>query len=371
MQNVRIGVIGIGNMGSAHARWILEGKVPRAELTAICDPNGERLQTRPEVRHFTTSDELFASGLVDAVVIATPHFSHTPIGIAALKAGLHVMLEKPISAHKADCERLIAAHTNPKQVFGAMFQLRTDPEYTKIRELIQSGELGPIKRITWIATHWFRSDAYYASGSWRATWAGEGGGVLLNQCPHQLDLFQWMFGMPTKIRAHCGLGRYHNIEVEDDVSAWMQFEDGATAMFITSTGESPGTNRLEISCDRGRVVYEDNTLSFQRTEIPVSEFCKTSPLGFAPPPAWDVRIPLPPAVTNEKHVFVLRKFVEAILDGAPLIAPAEEGINSVELANAFLLSSMQDRTVDLPMDSKEYEAHLKSLIETSDGGKTS
>ena len=371
MDKVRIGVIGIGAMGGSHAKWIRERQVPGAELAAVCDIDAAKLLGFQGIPGYESSAELIRSREIDAVVIATPHYSHTTIGIDALEQGLHVMVEKPISAHKADCERLIAAHTNKAQVFGAMFQLRTDPEFTKIRDLIHAGELGPIQRINWTATQWFRSEAYYASGTWRATWAGEGGGVLLNQCPHQLDLFQWMFGMPARVRAHCNLGRYHNIEVEDDVTAYMQYEDGHTATFITSTGESPGTNRLEIACDRGRLLYENGELSFSRTEMPVSEFSKTSKLGFAPPPAWDVRIPIAPASTSPKHVTVLQNFVDAILKGTPLIARAEEGIRSVELANAFLLSSMTDRTVELPMDGAEYEAHLDKLIAGSGAGKQS
>ncbi|MGI8907324.1 MAG: Gfo/Idh/MocA family protein [Candidatus Sumerlaeaceae bacterium] len=361
MDKVRIGVIGIGAMGSAHANWLRDGNVPGAELAAVCDPSPERLKSLHGIPGYESSAELIRSGEVDAVVIATPHYSHTSIGIDALQHGLHVMMEKPISVHKADCERLIAAHKNPQQVFGAMFQLRTDPEFTKIRSLIISGELGSIKRVNWIATQWFRSDAYYASGTWRATWAGEGGGVLLNQCPHQLDLFQWMFGMPARVRAHCTLGRYHSIEVEDDVTAYMEYPDGRTAVFITSTGESPGSNRLEIACDRGRLLYENGELQFARTEVPVSEFCRKSKLGFAPPPAWDVKIPLAIPGAGAKHVGILQNFVDAILTGAPLIAPAREGIHSVELANTFLLSSMQGRTIELPLNAIEYEEHLEKL----------
>lgn len=363
MNKVRIGVIGMGVMGASHAKWIQEGKVAGAELTAVCDGTASRLTLFPGIAQFSTSDDLIASGLVDAVVVATPHYSHTTIGCAALERGLHVMLEKPISVHKADCERLIAAHKDPAQVFSAMFQQRTDPQFAKIREMIHSGELGTIQRINWIATQWFRTASYYASGTWRATWAGEGGGVLMNQFPHQLDLFQWMFGMPARVRAHCGFGRYHDIEVEDDVTAFLEYPDGHTAVIITSTGEFPGTNRLEIACDRGRLLLENNALTFTRTEVPVSEFCRTSTGSFVGPPVENIEIPLDAPVREfgEKHVDLMRNFVDAIQTGAPLIARAEEGIHSVELANAFILSSVQGRTVDLPMDSHEFEQLLETL----------
>jgi predicted dehydrogenase len=274
MKNIRIGIIGLGSMGGFHARSILENKIPGLQLTAVTDVVPARAALFPEIKFFPTPEEMIDSGAVDAVLIVTPHFSHTPIGIAALKAGLHVMVEKPISVHKADAERLIAAHTNPQQVFAAMFNQRTDPYYVAIREMVRDGTLGPIRRINWIITNWFRTAAYYASGSWRATWQGEGGGILLNQCPHNLDLFSWMFGQPRRVRAFCGFGRYHDIEVEDDVTAYLEYADGTTAAFITSTGEAPGTNRLEVAAENGRLVMENDRLILTENEVPMSEFSR-------------------------------------------------------------------------------------------------
>jgi len=353
---VRFAVIGVGGMGSHHARTIAGGLVPNGHLAAVCDIEAS-MDAFPEARSFRTSDDLLESGEADAVVIATPHYSHTTIGIAALQAGLHVLVEKPISVHKADCERLIAAHTNPKQVFSAMFNQRTDPCYLKLRQLIQMGELGVIRRICWIITDWFRTQAYYNSGGWRATWSGEGGGVLLNQCPHQLDLWQWLFGMPRKVRAFCQLGRYHDIEVEDNVTAYLEYENGTTGTFITSTGEAPGTNRLEVVGDRGRVVVENGKILFTRNEIPMDEFCRTNPGGFSQPPVWNIEVPLQGSATQ--HLGIMNNFTEAILEGKKLIAPAREGIHSVELANAMLMSSFENRTIELPMDGSAYETILK------------
>jgi predicted dehydrogenase len=360
MTSVRIGIIGLGNMGASHAASIQAGKVPRLGLTAVTDVDGTRAARVSGVKAFASADELIASGSVDAVLIATPHYSHTTIGINALKAGLHVMVEKPVSVHKADAERLLAAHTHPRQVFAAMFNQRTDHYYLKLRQLIQSGELGKLRRVNWIITNWFRTEKYYASGGWRATWAGEGGGVLLNQCPHNLDLFQWLFGMPARVRAFCGWGRYHPIEVEDDVTAYLEFPDGATAVFITSTGEAPGTNRLEITAERGKIVYENDRILFLRNETPMSEFSRTSPLAFAAPETWTVEIPAKDH--GGQHNEILKNFTDAILDGVPLISPAAEGIHSVELANAMLMSAWTDQTIALPLDGKQYERLLKAKI---------
>jgi predicted dehydrogenase len=357
---VRLGIAGVGNIGSAHARSIMEGSTPGMRLVAVCDGNPARLGAAAEVRVFAKSPEMIRSGEVDAVLVATPHYSHTGIGID----GLHLLLEKPISVHKRDCERLIAAHQRREgQVFAAMFNQRTDPFYLKIREMIRGGELGEIRRIQWTITDWFRTAAYYSSSGWRATWAGEGGGILLNQCPHNLDLFQWMFGMPARVRAFCGFGRYHDIEVEDDVTAYMEFANGATAVFVASTGEAPGSNRLEIAAERGRLVYENDQLIFTRNEAPMSEFSRAAAQGFAKPAATVIVLPV--SGHGDQHAGILRNFADAILHGAPLIAPAEEGIHSVELANAMLYSTFTGKTVELPLDGVAYERHLQELIATS------
>jgi predicted dehydrogenase len=364
MKKVRIGIIGLGNMGKYHADYLLQGKVNRCELTAVASGTASKLEKYKPLRTFDSGEKLIQSGEVDAVLIATPHYSHTTLGIEAFKAGLHVMVEKPISVHKADCERLIAAaRANPKLVFGAMFQLRTEPRYKKLKQLIDSGELGQIVRVNWIITDWFRTEAYYASGGWRATWKGEGGGALLNQCPHQLDLLQWLVGMPSCIRAFCQFGRYHNIEVEDNVTVFMEYPNGATGVFITSTGEAPGTNRFEIAGDRGKIVLEAGRMTFTRNEVSMRDFSKTAKTGFARPDLWNVEIPVENAPAQ--HATVMQNFVEAILDGVTLIVPGAEGTHSVEIANAALYSTWTKQTVELPLDGAAYEKALQKQIAES------
>lgn len=364
MDEVRFGIIGVGGMGTSHSRKFRSGEIQRARLVAVCDIEPERLEPFKDLKTFTDSRELIRSGEVDAVLIATPHYDHTTIGIDAFENGLHVLVEKPISVHKADAQRLIDAWKRSNdRVFGAMFQLRTEPCYKKVKQLISSGELGKIQRIAWVVTAWYRTEAYYASGGWRATWKGEGGGVLLNQCPHNLDLFQWFFGMPSRCRAFCGFGKYHDIEVEDEVTAYFEFPDGATGVFIASTGEAPGTDRLEIAGDRGKLVYESGKLTFTRNEVPTSTFTRTSPERFSRPEVWNVEIPL--RDTKHGHAVITQSFVDAILDGTPLIAPGEEGIRSVELANAMLYSAFTNNTVELPIDAAAYEQKLQQLIAES------
>jgi predicted dehydrogenase len=362
---LRMGIVGLGNMGTAHAATILAGKAPGLELTAVCDVNPVRIEAYPQLQRFADSSAMLKSGVIDAVLISTPHYAHTTIGIEALKLGLHVLVEKPISVHKADCERLIAAYKNKgkKQVFAAMFNQRTDSIYQKIRQMVQGGELGKIRRINWIITDWFRTEAYYASGGWRATWSGEGGGVLLNQCPHNLDLYQWIFGMPAKVRGFCQLGRYHNIEVEDDVTAYMEYPDGTTAVLITSTGEAPGTNRLEITGERGKLVMENGKISFIRNEMGMSQFSETTTGSYGRPETWNVEIPV--EQKGEQHLGILKNFTNAILHGEKLLSPAPEGIHSVELGNSILMSSLTGETVEIPFSGAKYEKILKKLIATS------
>ena len=362
---MKLGVVGLGNMGTNHAKMLVEGQIAGAELGAVADRNEDRREQYPEAKHFITGDEMIASGEIDGIVIATPHFSHTTLGVAAIEAGLHVLVEKPLSVHKADAERLVEAHKRKRTVFSAMLNMRTNPFYRKIKELVDTGALGELRRVNWIATDWFRTESYYASGSWRATWKGEGGGVLMNQCVHQLDLFQWMFGMPAKVRAFCQLGRYHDVEVEDDVTSYFEYKNGATGVFITSTGEAPGTNRLEVVGDLGKLVFENEEIVFTQNRESMAAFSRTSELGFGVPEAWKIGLPRMEGKGGQ-HREVMQNFVDCIRDRkVKNLTPAKDGIASVELANAILYSSLKGETVKLPLDAKAYEALLGQLIATS------
>src|ERR1022692_1579191 len=364
MKTVRLGIIGLGNIGQHHFGYLTAGKVSRAELVAVSDAVPAKLDRYMPLKTFTDGEELIRSGLVDAVIIATPHYQHTTLGIAALKQGLHVMVEKPISAHKADAERLIAKHKqHPKQVFAGMFQLRAEPRYLKIQKLIQTGDLGEVVRMSWIMTDWYRTEAYYASGGWRATWKGEGGGVLLNQCLHNLDTLQWLCGMPARVRGFCQLGRFHQIEVEDNVTAYLEWPNGATGVFVSSTGEAPGANRFEIVGTRGTLVLENGKLLFTRNAVDMIEFSRTAKQGFVKPDATTEQVPFENAAAP--HAALMQNFVNSILDGEPLIAPGADGIHVVELANVMVYSSLLGQTVELPMNGAAWEKRLKQLIAES------
>ena len=366
MEQFKVGIIGTGGMGKVHAQ--VYGMEKNAKLTAVCDINPdamEQFRDDSSIRCFTDAETFFAEADVDVVSIVTPHYDHPSLAVAALEHGKHVLVEKPIAVHKRQAEPLLEAiKRHPELVCSAMFCQRTLPAHQKIKRLLMSGELGRIQRFSWTITDWFRTQFYYDSGDWRASWRGEGGGVLLNQCPHQLDLLQWFFGMPSRVSATMSFGRYHDIEVEDDVTAVLEYSDGMKGVFIASTGESPGTNRLEIACDRGRLVYENGAINFDRTETTVSEFCATSRERFGNPERWKVSIP----VNNNgasMHKNIIDNFLDVIAGRAELIAPAAEGIRELELGNAMLLSAWTDEKVALPIDGGRFEALLDEHIAMS------
>lgn len=369
MSKVRIGIIGLGNMGRAHISYLKTGEVKGAIITAVSDSIPQQLdwakaELGEEVALFTDPYALMDSGLVDGVLIATPHYSHPELSIASFERGLHVMCEKPAGVYTKQVREMNEAASKTDVKFSMMYNQRTNPLYVKLKDLIDSGELGEVRRTNWIITNWYRSQSYYDSGTWRATWAGEGGGVLLNQDPHQLDLWQWTISMmPKRVRAFCYFGKHRDIEVEDDVTAFVEYENGATGVFVTTTGEAPGTNRLEISGDRGKIVIEDNKLTFWRLRTPEPEFNKQYKGSFGAPECWKCEIPV--SGNSLEHKGITQNWVNAILHNEPLIAPGEEGIKGLMLSNAMLLSTWTDGWVDLPIDEELFHQHLQDRIANS------
>lgn len=370
MDKVRFGVVGVGNMGSSHARSLAKGLVKNGVLTAVCDINPDKIEALkgdidPSVAKFSDARQMFDSGLVDCVIIAVPHYLHPELSIAALNAGLNVVCEKPEGVYTKQVKQLNDAASKSDKIFALMFNQRTNPSHIRLREMVASGELGQIKRLNWIITTWYRTQSYYDSGTWRATWTGEGGGVLFNQCPHQLDLLQWIMGeSPTKVRAFCHFGKWHDIEVEDDVTAYMEFPCGATGCFITSTGDTPGTNRLEILGSKGKVVYENGVITYYKLACDEREFVVEAKDGFSEPDKTVTTIKIPNPELSE-HNRVLNNVANAILGKEKLFIDGREGIMGVELADAMLLSTWLDKTVLLPVDDDLYLSELNKRRATS------
>ena len=330
---LRLGIIGAGNIASAHIQNVLDGKCPNIEIVAVADRKESRRQWAaeklPDARIFTEGSDLIAAKCCDAVLIAVPHYQHPTLAIEAFRAGQH-----------------------PELTFGMMFNQRTNCVYRKMKEMLDAGELGELKRVNWIVTDWYRTQFYYDSGAWRATWAGEGGGVLLNQCPHQLDLLQWLCGLPVRVHSFCHEGKWHDIEVEDDVTAYMEFANGATGVFITTTADAPGTNRLEITGTKGRLICDENGLAYDRLKEDERIWCATCKEGFEKPGCE--RVEVETDGENPQHAGVLNAFAAHIQTGAPLVADGREGINGLMLSNAIHLSSWLGETVTLPIDEKKF-----------------
>lgn len=349
MEKIRLGVVGFGNMGTAHCNNVAAEKIPNMELTAICDCSEVRRKVAQErfddVAVYDNATDLFKSGLCDLVIIATPHYDHPRLVEEAFSHGLNVITEKPAGVYTKQVLEMNEVAEKSGKLFGIMYNQRTNPVYQKVRQLVQSGELGHIKRISWVITDWYRPQAYHDSSAWRSSWEKEGGGTLINQNPHQLDLWQWMFGVPDKITAFASFGKYYDIEVEDDVTAFFEYENGTTGTYITSTGEAPGTNRLEIACDMGQLIVDKKGITFYRNVISEREFNASNKQAFGAPECWKCEIPVKGAA--EEHVGIFKNVTNALLNGAELLAPGYEGIYGLTISNAIHYSAWTGKTVDV------------------------
>ena len=368
MDKIKLGILGIGNQGSTYSKKILEGQCPEVELVAICDRNPKRIAWAKEnldapITYFEKAEDMLDSGLINACIVAVPHYDHPKYAMACMHRGIHVLVEKPAGVYTKQVREMNEEAKKHDVVFAMMFNQRTNHIYRKMRQLVQSGEYGQIRRTNWLITNWYRPQCYYDSGDWRATWSGEGGGVLLNQCPHQLDLWQWICGMPAKITAHMKFGQWHDIEVEDDVTAYVEYENGATGVFITSTGDADGTNRFEIQMDKAKLVAEGNTLTVRVFEQSEPEFTKTNTEPFGSPKKTNLEFETDGL--NLQHVGVINAFAAAILRGEPLVAGGEEGINGLTLSNAMHLSGWLGKTVELPLDEDLFYEELMKRVATS------
>lgn len=373
-KKIRYGIIGIGKMGSIHSKKLKVGLIKNSALGAVCDIDPKRLEwannSLKDIKAFSYYKEMIDSGLVDAVLISTPHYLHPIIAKYSIGKGIHTIIEKPAGVFTKDIRELNDfAKKHPDVAFGIMYNQRTNKLYRKAKEIMDSGEMGDLKRINWLITDWYRPQAYYDQGGWRGTWSGEGGGVLINQCPHQLDLFQWLVGMPKSIRGYAKEAVIRDINVENDVTAYMEFDNNASGLFVTSTHDSPGTNRLEISSDGGKLVIENNKLEYWKLEQKESEFSSVNKkfMPKIPNKKKTVRISKIGALLElvfGQHTKIIKNFSQHLLTGEALIAPGEEGINGLTISNAIHLSSWLDKKIDLPLDEEKFIEELEKKKKT-------
>jgi predicted dehydrogenase len=366
VEKVRIGVIGTGGIGQIHLGYLRE--IERAELTCVCDNRQavvNAVAKQHGVKAFTDPKELIGSGLCDALLIATPHFLHPPIAMAAMNAGLHVLTEKPMAVRASDADGMIAAAQEHKVKLAVMFQQRTDPLWKRAKAVIDSGALGHVHR-TCMMESYFRTQAYYDSGDWRGTWAGEGGGVLLNQAPHGIDCFIWLGGMPGTVLGRTAT-KAHVIEVEDLAMALLSYPNGAVGTLYVSTYEFPQVSLFQFVGDRAVLEMRNGVLRLGNSAPPSGEMLRTSKDPWdIPMDVWtEIEVPSEP----HGHRCITRNFVGAILDGEPLIAPGEEALRSLELANAITVSGTLEKEVKLPLERKLFDELLDAKIKTSKAKK--
>ena len=376
MEIVKYGIIGLGNIGTTHVNnFMKEGNIPNAKITAIADLKKFKIDNicskypNENFECYDSGEDLISNANVDAVIVAVPHYDHPRLCIMALKKGLNVICEKPAGVYTKQVKEMNEVSDKSNGLFTMMFNQRTNCLYRKMKELISNGTIGQIKRINWIITDWYRSQSYYDSGDWRATWSGEGGGVLFNQCPHQLDLLSWVTGMmPKRVHAFCHYGKWHNIEVEDDVTAYLEYENGATGVFITSTADAPGTNRFEVLGTGGKIVAENGKLLLYKNEIDEREFNSTYKGGFGEPKFTITEIETDGL--NLQHTGICRNFTNAILGKEGLFVDGKEGLNGVMLMDAMQLSGWTGKSVELPIDDELYIELLDEKINNSKVKKT-
>ena len=372
MEKVRVGIIGLGNQGTHYMAGLFNpGKIPNGVITALCDNNPVKIEAMKartvgqDIAYFDNYIDMLDSCLCDMVMVVVPHYFHPEMVIEALKRGIHVICDKPAGVYTKQVKEMNEVAKQSNALFAMMFNQRTNCVYRKMREIVQAGGIGELQRVTWIITDWYRTQQYYDSGSWRATWEGEGGGVLFNQCPHQIDLVQWVVGeLPVQVNGFCQYGKWHDIEVEDDVTAYFRYKNGATGMFITTTGEAPGTNCFEISGTKGKLLVENNKLYYWQNDQDSQEWSKTATIGFVPPKCTMTEVETDGE--NPQHMGIINNFIAAIRGEEPLFVDGKEGINGVELMNAMELSGWNNgEPIMLPVDEDRYLRELEQHVATS------
>lgn len=360
---IRFGIIGIGGMGANHANLLLQNKINNACLASICDMNKSFSKNFIDTPFYSNASDFFNKDKIDVAIIATPHRSHVNLGKEALKNDINVIIEKPLAVTAKQCREFIEFSKKYDAKFGIMLNQRTNPAFIKLKKMIMSGELGKIHRYQWTITDWFRTNYYYNISDWRATWKGEGGGVLMNQSIHQLDLCQWLFGMPDSVITDMQLGHFHNIEVEDEVTSILKYKNGMKGIFSTTTGETPGVNRLEIASDYGLIIYENNCLTWKKLSETSTSVIRNSQILFEKPPVETLQFKFPHEEDQHiEHNKILQNFTNFLLGKEDLYVPGDQGLNSVELINTMILSGLDKKEIELPLNEEEYENKLREMI---------
>lgn len=370
---IRVALVGVGVMGSKYADMIVSGEVKNMVLTGVVARNLKAQEwaailVNAEGLHpnvYRDVDDMFAhADDFDAVIIVTPHKTHEEIAVRAFELGKHVLCDKPAGATIGQAQNMTAASKQYDKVYGMIFHQHRYPKYLYIKQALENGELGELKRMLMVNSRYFRTAHYHQSGSWRSSWNGEGGGALINQGAHILDIWQWLFGMPQKIYAEIPFGKYNEFKVDDEATISMRYENGATGVFMLTTGEAVWQERLEIVGTKGRMLLEDDILHIYRYSKDSTEYIATEDVNSREHLAITEEV-INFGKAEEPYVEILENFAEAVISGdsSILIAPGEEAINQLMLTNGAYCSAWKGMPVCLPLDAEEYEATFREQCE--------
>ena len=358
-------IVGYGNMGGQYAEKIYNGKIKGLSLYGILcrnQPGQQKIrESMPEVTVFPNEESMFqARENFDALIITTPHKEHVRVVERAQQAGLHVLCEKPLGVTVEECEAL--SYEDTGTVNAMIFNWRAREVYRQVYEYIHSGKLGRLTQVIWVANFWYRPAYYHHASGWRSSWSGEGGGLLINQCQHLLDMWNWLFGQPCEVSARLGYGCYSDIDVDDKASLFFRHENGMWGTFLSSSGDSPGTNRLEILGEMGKLVVEDNRyFTIYKNEISTTEVSKTSQEMYPKIPYVEERREV--EQTESEYTVILQNFIDAMEGREKPLAALCDGRRALENCNAAYLSDWQQKPLQIPCDCKAYDFELQKKIQ--------
>lgn len=334
--------------------------LPTTQLVGVTDVNAALAEQRAEelgCPAFPDYPSMLSATRPDVVVIMTPHPFHAEIAIAALEAGCHVLCEKPMAVHVGEADAMIAAAERAGRLLAVSLQFRHRPEIVAAKQIVDAGGLGELQRVDVLAC-WTRANRYYQQMPWRGTWKGEGGGVLMNQAPHNLDLACYLAGPPSRVVAWTRT-RLQPIEAEDTAHAMLSWPGGAMGTIHASTAEADTGDRIELLGTGGRLLVTPGHLTYERFSPDLRQHVQETEILWGGPEAQSVPVDLPPGEAD--HAAVYRDLHDAILHGTPLRSDGVQGRLSLELANAITLSSQRDVAVSLPLDRTAYAELLAEL----------
>ena len=368
---MKLGIAGIGVIGESYLKLFKEGRIKEGEVAAVASRNTQRVEkileklNLQEVRVYGSLKEMLEKESLSGVIITTPHKLHVSMMKEALQMGVSVLTDKPLSSTRKEAEEMaVFAKDYPDLVKGVLFNKRANPIHKEIKKIIESGELGILRRALYEVTDYYRSHRYYEESGWRGTYEEEGGGVLMNQAVHQMDLLTWFTDLPKEVMAFLKEGSHRPMTTENDAYLHLFYEGGGVGHFITSTHESPGVHRLELSFDQGQILMEnEKTLKITKLQEPEEDFSRKTETLFAHVPGTLEVKEFEPLEDKEEHVRTIENFIRAIEGKEKIQSSLEEAVKSITLVNAAYLSHFTGKKGAMDFSLEEYDRELHRKIQ--------